>query len=142
MTSEYRDAWLGGETDPQPVFRDLSPEGVRAADGALVPWPDVAVFAVEFTAQAFPAVRHVYPAGLGVRFYDAEGLPVDLPPERRCGLSQDAKIELQVYPTDWQSFSEWAWRTLREKPQVFARDRIVAGVCLTLADFLPHSHGH
>ena len=62
-------------------------------------WPAGAVERVAFTANDFPEVADRYPGQLSyVLYFDADGWPVQCPPEVRPMLDPNMKVEFRRYP--------------------------------------------
>jgi hypothetical protein len=131
--SAYAHLYLGKNAEgPAPVFRDLSPEGLRLPGGTLVPWPDNAVFGVFFSRACFPRAAELTPeAPLDAwEFFDETGWPVDLPHPTRIGLADATKRELQVYPRAWRTWNEKRWQDARDFPDVLRMLRRQTGIFL------------
>ncbi len=92
-TSRYSHLYPGNpETDPAPVYRDLSPHGVQGADGAILPWPNGAVFAVVLTpddiARAGGSAERAR-----CEFFGLDGWPLDFPtPSDRLSMRLLAQL--------------------------------------------------
>ena len=141
-TSVYAHLYLGDpETDPAPVFRDLSPEGARLPDGTLVAWPEGAVFGVYFAPEEYPMVARRAPTALGLRFYDTSGWPQGFPKDRIEGLPPAARVVFQERPARWWVFTDFEWATLVEDPRHFSRRHFGARVAHRVARSAEHTNG-
>jgi hypothetical protein len=133
-TSTYSHLYLGNaETDPQPVFRDLSPAGVSLADGSVVPWFDEALFGVSFRKERFPGAFAIPEKPAPFEFFDKEGWPLGFPADHR-GLPDLVKREFQICPQPWRGCSASEWRQLHRHPSWLRRlrlqSRVVRGIYL------------
>lgn len=104
-----RSAYLGdpSQGDPTPVFRD------EASDAET--WPEGAAFKVVFmeTGCRFSYILEIRKLLPATEFYGADGWPVDFPADKKH-LHVYIKEELQVCPSGWRQWTEWAWNRLEE----------------------------
>jgi len=139
--SKYAHLYLGKNAEgPVPVYRDLSPEGVRHPGGPLVLWPDGAVFAVYFARESFPRAAEFDPqAPLDAwEFFDATGWPLELPQATRVSLADATKREFQVYPRSWRTWDDEDWEGTRKFPNRLGRLRRQTALFLGgVASFAP-----
>jgi len=122
--------YLGSSNDPQPVFRDDSPEAFE--------WPDGAVMAVVFRKEDFPGFRWdtYYETPSFTEFYTADGWPVGFPLEQK-NLSELVRRELQVCPGPWRTWHSRTWQLARLDPELFVRIRGQAPIVRVLITIIP-----
>jgi hypothetical protein len=136
--SKHAHLYLGdAETDPTPVFRDLSPEGVRLPDGTLVAWPEGGVFAVYFDGARWPRLQEGGAEDLDCYdFFDAAGWPLAFPKTFRVD-EPSFQREFQIFPYGWRTWRpatlERASARERSRPGRFATLRAQAGMAGVLS---------
>jgi hypothetical protein len=116
--SIYSHVWLGSENDPQPVFRDETPEAFD--------WPEGAVMAVAFTREAFPNLENVDSRLPRTDFFSINGFPIDIDKQIATTLSEEIKTELQVYPWNWRRWFPEDWEPVINSPKILAHTRALS----------------
>lgn len=119
--------FLGGPSDPQPVFRDC------AVDGGT--WPAGAVMAITFAAERFshlaPTPGEELPQ---TDYFGNDGWPIDLATEVKAALPEAIKREFQVLPWGWRSWGRWDWAHAREFPENLERARTVGPIAAAVGN--------
>lgn len=127
--SKYLSIYLGDIRDPKPVFRDEDP--------GLFAWPEGSVFAVAFRPGDFQGVAaHIRKTLPSVEFFGTDGWPVEMPLELKAALPPILKLEFQVHPWGWRSFSERDWARVKRDPELLPISRQQAGFARALLPLL------
>ncbi len=124
-----RSIFLGGESDPQPVWAD------EADDSGS--WPSRAAFKIEFTPEQFQGTG---PAALGelpkTEYYGEDGWPVEMPAPCKAVLSETIKRELQVFPWGWRTWDDDDWSAAIRSPDSWTRSRVLGPAAHALAQLM------
>ncbi|MFZ2804742.1 MAG: hypothetical protein WA001_06040 [Patescibacteria group bacterium] len=128
--NKYASAYLGGESDGKPLFRDESPNEFA--------WPACAVFAVHFRRESFRHLAEEVVASLPrIEFFGEDGWPIHLPSSRKVELDAVMRAEFQVHPWDWRCWSGRTWEEAVEFSEVFFASRAQSGLVSALLHHTP-----
>lgn len=118
--SLYENCWVGENAKLRPVFRDEHAAGVPGADGRVEDWAPGAVIGVYVDGRDFPRALRGAPHLVDrTEFFDADGLQLGLPLERRRELSPTCRRALQSLLLAWRTWDERRWALFLERPEFF-----------------------